>query len=445
MQEFEINKKAGRANKLDALRRKLIAAGALGASALALSGIGSASQNIESLPRASSDRQDEAVGPQIKPIYIVPADGTDHQYDTNGVLESVLWKSQDWLASKAHGLSLRIDTYQGEPDIGFLKLKRTSADITQAGTGGVNLIQQELHAAGLSSNPNKILLAFYDGTQGSHPNQPGLLCGAGHWPPKTPGNTATANLDPRCGFNPNSEDFSYLDLVIPHEIFHTIGAVPESAPTYDGNAHTTDAADMMYAKQQPTLQQVENLQVDPAKDDYWSMVIPYLHDNHPNLAIDLSGEGSVSSSTPPNHYFSGPACEDDCIMVFQRGEQTTLQAFPDRFWQLKEWSGNGHIQGKELNLVMNSDQNVSAAFEPTAEIDIKLRKPGLGIVQAIGQGVCRASCKYEIVAGTRADLVAKPAKNARFVRWVGGCGLKPRCTFPATQGLHKRTAVFAKN
>ena len=76
------------------------------------------------IPRSTRDRPDDIGGPQIHFIYAVPSDIEDRNRDRFGELERSALGIQNWLAEEI-GQTLRLDTYQGRPDVSFLRLPFT--------------------------------------------------------------------------------------------------------------------------------------------------------------------------------------------------------------------------------------------------------------------------------------------------------------------------------
>ncbi|MBI3430301.1 MAG: hypothetical protein HY050_09685, partial [Actinobacteria bacterium] len=73
-----------------------------------------------SVARVLSDLPDQISGFQVKAIYVVPSDGVDNSYDTNGRIASFLTEGTDFLRSEL-GLTIPIDSTTTGFDITFLK------------------------------------------------------------------------------------------------------------------------------------------------------------------------------------------------------------------------------------------------------------------------------------------------------------------------------------
>ena len=84
--------------------------------------------------RTLIDRADDVKGPQIHLVYLVPSDGQDRNWDTNGQIKIWVDQSQTWLRGQA-GKEFRYDTFNNELDISFLKSKMTIAEMTNSVDG----------------------------------------------------------------------------------------------------------------------------------------------------------------------------------------------------------------------------------------------------------------------------------------------------------------------
>jgi hypothetical protein len=390
--------------------------------------------NKTSLKRSTVDRPDDVPGPQVHPIYVVPADAPDRRLDVDGTLDDVIWKSQDWLAGAANRLSLRVDTYRGRPDISFFRSSRTHDWLLDQNLYIVREIRDELREADFSGSSEKILLVFYDGRMRADDDRP---CGV------SDGNAALVTVaDSRCGPLDTSLFFVHRDKTIPHEVFHAAGQLPDAAPHSDGSGHSTDAGDLMYGKSQ-SPSRVGTLKVDPGHDDYWKNIVPWLTTNHHPIDIDIRGRGAIFATPWANTYLGPPSlCDDDCAMWYRNGTPVTLQAVTsDRGYRFASWRGSCTGAGK-CQVTVDSARRVTAHFEKVANLDIQVRGPG--VVRVGGRRTCRSSwCGYDFSPGSRAKVVAVPKSGARFVRWSGGCARGPRCQVVVE---HRRdaelTAVF---
>ncbi len=218
------------------------------------------------LPRATADRPDEVVGEQVHFIYALPTDAPDGQLDVNGELTASIARMQAWLAGQTGGPKLRLDTYQGQPDITFV---RTS--LAPQGT-----VRQYVERLGFT-NPKKLYLMY----AGSYPQE---ACGRA----SLGLNAAFVFLSCTSQY-PRGSRFGVLETTTMHEILHALGAVPEGAPHWV-EYHVTDTTDVM----QPSFTVDSNGEVaealDPGRDDYYGhnrsetdvADSPYLDSNPPS-------------------------------------------------------------------------------------------------------------------------------------------------------------------
>src|SRR5438477_9908363 len=112
--------------------------------------------------RTTSDMPDDLQGPQVHFMYVVPADGSDNQLDTNGMIEQSITRIQNWFVGQTGNQGLRIDAYHGVPDITFFRLPHTDAQATATNPWPLWVIGEDLVAAGFDQ-PDKVYAVFYDG------------------------------------------------------------------------------------------------------------------------------------------------------------------------------------------------------------------------------------------------------------------------------------------
>ncbi len=264
--------------------------GALVAAVVLCTLAGAAPAARQALPRATSDRPDEARGPQLHVVYAVPSDGTDRALDTSGAIASSVASFQRWLAGETGGASLRQDTFQGELDITFVRLPATDAAIAARGAFVRDELEQLLRSGG-HLTANKLYAVYYDGSST-------YSCGGGAWPPALPGSVAAMYLHgrppgaPACDTNALAAPGAppgYLDYAMLHELLHTLGAVPSCAPHHHLAGHTSDREDdIMWAG--TGRWQIPG-RLDPGRDDY------YGHGR--SDCLDLARSPYLTSNAPP--------------------------------------------------------------------------------------------------------------------------------------------------
>jgi hypothetical protein len=203
--------------------------------------------------RVTSDQPDTVTGFQIKAIYVVPADGRDHSYDTNGYISKILDEGNSYLKEQL-GRQLPIDRTNSGYDIQFMKSKVTTAEFLHSGTqiDSSPRLLDELKAMddpGLNRKNYVFFVdvpSFGDGTMCGYASQPSIFSTVAIGSVASNG---TGCSDPRETFR----HFSSSTWV--HENFHNFGV-----------GHFNDSCDLMNAAQICTSDQRPS--IDKAKNRY---------------------------------------------------------------------------------------------------------------------------------------------------------------------------------
>jgi hypothetical protein len=201
--------------------------------------------------RAVADLLDDISGAQVHFLYVVPADGADGQLDTNGQMEQSIVRIERWFVTHAENQGLRVDTYKGVPDITFVRLPHTDAQVGANPGYENNVIGADLVAAGFN-NPAKVYAAFYEGhstarcggaSSAALPNFGAMYLQA--WPTGLPRPCRDAP-----GFGTGTDRPGYFEIALLHEVLHAIGFAPSCAPHVSNDvwrAHVNDSpTDLMY-------------------------------------------------------------------------------------------------------------------------------------------------------------------------------------------------------
>lgn len=165
--------------------------------------------------RVLGDLTDFVSGFQVKAVYVVPSDGIDNSYDTNGVITSILKEGNAFLQEEL-GLTLPIDSTSSGYDIAFLRSNK-SAEYFLTSSGAFRTLLQE---SGYLDNPSpnrKDFVFFVDSKTVISSN----YCGEA----STPGISAIVaiGLD-ECGKRtPFFEHHASQTWV--HEVIHNLGVV----------------------------------------------------------------------------------------------------------------------------------------------------------------------------------------------------------------------------
>jgi hypothetical protein len=258
--------------------------------------------------RAFIDRPDQVTGPQIHLIYAVPSNGVDRRLDVNDDIAQSFGVAEQWLVGQTGGARFRLDTYHRAPDITFVRLPETNAQIASHGVYSRDQIEALVRALGFRA-ANKIYEVFYDGSSS--------VCGSAPWPSALLGHVPVIYLKgtppnaPGCDTQPFAklgQPSGYLEMDELHEIVHTLGFVPSCAPHSNQDSHVTDSnTDLMYA--------------GPLPWDTSQMVLDYNHDDYFNANIpgclDLSNSAFLTdggSQMPPGFNRIPPTLPAVCVV-----------------------------------------------------------------------------------------------------------------------------------
>ncbi len=220
--------------------------------------------------RQTQDRTDDNLSAkQIHVIYVVPSDGADRQFDTNGALNTSIAAFQRWHRGQTGGKQFRMDTYQGALDITFVRLGRTDSQIqadARAMGSPLNLrdiLEREVRSLGFNDS-RKLYAVYYEGGAGVS------ACGGGAWPPALPGNVAAMYLL-ACSnpFASSETSLGYLDIAMFHEIYHSLGAVSTCASHHTRAGHVSDSRDDFMGSWLPSG--YANAKLDIGRDDYYGL------------------------------------------------------------------------------------------------------------------------------------------------------------------------------
>ncbi|MEP7274900.1 MAG: hypothetical protein ABI812_01010, partial [Betaproteobacteria bacterium] len=223
----------------------------------------------KALPRSTVNRADDSAQPQVKVWYVLPSDGADEGLDTNGAIAKSVAVGLNWLRGQTGGRTFRVDTHNGDLDIGFFRMAKTDAQIAATGAFVRDEIEAALDAAGLTQ-ANRLDLVYYGGSSmfaggGGAAPQFGLVgsVGALYLKGVIPGFLP-------CGANPlaptETSPPGYWEFSWVHEMTHVMGFVAACAPHQVLNGHVGDSpTDLMYAGTQPWVPSV----LDLNRDDYF--------------------------------------------------------------------------------------------------------------------------------------------------------------------------------
>ena len=240
--------------------------------------------------RTVTDMPDDISGPQVHFLYVVPSDGADGQLDTNGTMEQSIARIERWFVKQAVNQGLRVDTYNGVPDITFVRLRH----IRCAGDGRVPwplvVMGEDLVAAGFNNQARSTRPSTTATARGRVEGRRRRRCPS--WVPCTSRRAAPFPCRDAPGFGTGTDRPGYFEIGLLHEILHVIGFSPSCAPHASASAfpdHVNDSpTDLMYGPDATHTAgwNWANAVLDFNHDDYYRANIPGCRDlsNTPYLA-----------------------------------------------------------------------------------------------------------------------------------------------------------------
>ncbi|MCC5907903.1 MAG: hypothetical protein JJU13_16945 [Balneolaceae bacterium] len=148
-----------------------------------------------------------------------------------------------------------------------------------------------------------------------------------------------------------------------------------------------------------------------------------------NLAVNVDGEGTVNIDPEQSEYESGTMVE--------------LTAIPLDGWEFVEWAGDVNSSRASVEIMMDTDKEVTAVFAEEPEEPEESRY-NLA-VNVDGEGSVSIDPEQdEYESGTTVELTATPADGWEFVEWAGDVN-SSRASVEITMDTDKEvTAVFAE-
>ena len=202
--------------------------------------------------RALVDRPDETSGWQLHGVYMIPRDGVDQSLDVNGWIADAVAAGMDLIHERT-GRHLRLDTYNGELDVTFVRHEASEAEFRRFG---------RVPNFDIGSRENKVYVVFFH-----QQDEESAFTGEGEawlWADlgglDAPGQQAVIVLGGYIYWSPDEHGRG-----VAHEVFHILGAVQPCAPHHDGTGHVHDSEDDLL-----TL----GYEVDVGRDDYYGHDIP---------------------------------------------------------------------------------------------------------------------------------------------------------------------------
>jgi hypothetical protein len=122
-----------------------------------------ASGPVSGPQRSTVDRPDDTTGSQVHVMYVLPVDGVDRRFDSDGTIAGAVRWARDWFVNQTGGARrVRFDTFLGEVDITFLRTNRSDAEYVSMGVRKRDAVAADITGAGFSDT-TKIYSVFFGG------------------------------------------------------------------------------------------------------------------------------------------------------------------------------------------------------------------------------------------------------------------------------------------
>jgi hypothetical protein len=380
------------------------------------------------------DRPDDVSGPQIHAIYVLPSDGADFSADTDGGIDLDISNWNDWLEKQTGGRTLRIDTYQGQADVSFVRLSETGAAAkANGGTALSAVITNAVIAAGFV-DAGKRYAVYYGGPAATD-------VGGNGGPYAGSGYGILHGVNP-----PAAQAGSRFAAGMLHEVIHSLGFVPSCAPHEAGGHVTDDQHDIMYAGggNAPNV-------LDAGHDDYYGAHIPGCPDlsdspylttlPHYSVSVTIKGHGSAE-------FFPGDltcTAQSPCKTSLRSGETTYVGATAGADSYFVGWSGACSGTAETCQPTVTGDSSTTAQFALNPRLVLHIR--GAGAIRIVDTGHstaarCLRDCAPRFSINTRLVLRAVPRAGFRFTGWGGKCSGAHGCTVTLATADARVTATF---
>ena len=124
--------------------------------------------------------------------------------------------------------------------------------------------------------------------------------------------------------------------------------------------------------------------------------------------VNPQGAGEISLNPIGGEYLAGTSVEIKAISISG--------------YVFYNWSGDLESTDNPLNVVMDSDKNITANFIQGYVLTIEINPPGVGSVVFNPEGTKISENQRVYLPGTSVQLTAVPNPGYKFHQWIGGIG-----------------------
>jgi hypothetical protein len=241
--------------------------------------------------------------------------------------------------------------------------------------------------------------------------------------------------------------------VAAHELVHSLGASPTTAPHDCGGANTghvcDNTLDIVYWQANPGTT-IDTDILDFNHDDYYgtaaqqdvrkSAWLTQLDVGQLASVVTLTGSGTVLSDKP------GIECPGECSNTWDRGTTFALTAAATNGSRFAGWSG-GTCSGTDTacSVTMDAAKNITATFLKQVQLTISVdASKASGIVVSEPAGIsCPGTCTALFDEGQTVKLIAHPGGGSRLEGWGGACSGTSDCSL-VPDGTNTASATFGR-
>lgn len=352
---------------------------------------GGMSEGPEGMPRVLGDRPDDAPGFQLRAVYVVPADAPDARLDELGAVARSLRAAGAWTSVQTGGRQLRLDTFQGKPDVAFLRLKDRGVDVARA---EIHLpVASGLAAAGLL-NPMKTLLVYYDGPVDRRSPVIGTT---------TPGISLVHLRQGPFRAEAGPGGASGVEYVVMHEALHALGFVGPCSPHHQEGDHVTDGENDLMTAALPK----GTVQLDINRDDYFGHGRPGCQDFGRSMFLEPLPENPEAPQGRPLAPDAGPEAVAISFSVPQGlpGDEGIESKLREALNQARRKVG---LDDFRVDLAFNAAARQAAASGGEAE----MVDAAYGAAAATGQGLPDSGITLLAGLNDNMDALAQGAASA---------------------------------
>jgi hypothetical protein len=368
---------------------------------------------------SASDRPDVVGGNQVHLVYAVPSDGVDRfaqlasSIATDAGAIGEWWRRHDPTRAPRFDLAGFSCTGAGSLDLSDVRLPHPTAYYNQTATPRIQLLRDDLLAAGFDDDAKKYLV-YYDQSQPAA----GTDCGAAYVNAQSGGvhGYAAVYLAPNLGGCGTIGTGGFLAVIAAHELINALGALDPATPGPPHRCaadplHPCDSSlDVLAPK--PTAATLAAAILDAGHDDYYAHAGTWWdvqdstwlrHVDVPQYRVRVrvgTGGKFVFAADQPSVSCTPPA---PCKWTWQSGSELTLSATAAPGYEVAGWTGCPDAAGDVCRLTVDRTLAVGAVFARPLHVT--------GFHLAFSRDRLRLTATLHLSAAPRADVACSFARQ----------------------------------